>query len=201
MIRTLIAESVALVRMGLTASLADEPDIKVVAELDRPGTVVPAACALEPDVAVVDGVMVEHDGYATVRSLHAAVPACHSVIMAASRSACELRAAVAARADGFVLKDAAPNKVTEAIRRVAAGGKAIDPELAFSALNSPANPLTPREVDVLRLAALGAPSPEIARELCLSVGTVRNYLSRIIGKTGARNRVNAIRIADGAGWL
>jgi two-component system response regulator DesR len=200
-IRTLIAESVALVRVGLSSFLADEPGIKVVAELDRPGTVVPAACALEPDVAVVDGVMAGHDGYATVRALHAAVPACGTVIMATSRSTCELRAAIAACADGFVLKDSPPSKITEAIRRVAAGGKAIDPDLAFSALNSPANPLTPREVDVLRLAALGAPAPEIAGELCLSVGTVRNYLSRVIGKTGARNSVDAIRIAGGAGWL
>jgi two-component system response regulator DesR len=200
-IRTLIAESVALVRLGLVAVLAKEPDIKVVAELDRPEPVVPAACRLQPDVAVVDGYMAAYDGFATIRELHAAVPSCGSVIMASSSSPCELREAVAACPDGLVVKDSAPDKITEAIRRVAAGKKALDPDLAFSALNSEASPLTPREVDVLRLAAQGAPAMEIAGELYLSVGTVRNYMSRVIGKTGARNRVDAIRIADRAGWL
>jgi two-component system response regulator DesR len=99
------------------------------------------------------------------------------------------------------VKDSAPDKITEAIRHVAAGRKAIDPDLAFTALNTAASPLTGREIDVLRLAAKGAPAMEIADELYLSVGTVRNYISRVIGKTGARNRVDAIRIADRAGWL
>jgi two-component system response regulator DesR len=200
-IRTLIAESAALMRAGLLALLAKEPDITVVAELDRAELVVPAACRLEPDVAVVDGTMVAHDGFAAIRELHAAVPACGSVIMSSSHSPCELREAVAACADGFVVKDSDPDKIAEAIRRVAAGKKALDPDLVFSILNSPASPLTRREVDVLRLAAQGEPAMEIAGKLYLSVGTVRNYMSRVIGKTGARNRVDAIRIAEGAGWL
>jgi two-component system response regulator DesR len=200
-IRTLIAESVALVRAGLLALLAKEPDINVVAELDRRELVVPAACRLQPDVALVDGDMAAYDGFAAVRELHAHVPACGLVIMASSPSPCELREAVAASADGFVVKDSAPDKITEAIRRVAAGKKALDPDLAFSTLNSAASPLTAREIDVLRLAAQGEPAMEIAGKLYLSVGTVRNYMSRVIGKTGARNRMDAIRIAEGAGWL
>ena len=202
MIRTLVAESVALMRVGLRALLAQEPDIEVVAELDRPEDVVPAACQLEPDVALVDAALAAHDGFAPIRALHASVPGCGLVIMAASgHNPGEVREAIAARAEGFVTKDSDPDKITEAIRRVAAGKKALDPDLAFSTLNSLASPLTPRELDVLRLTAQGEPAMEIADLLYLSVGTVRNYMSRIIGKTGARNRVEAIRIAEGEGWL
>jgi two-component system, NarL family, response regulator DesR len=200
-IRTLIAESVGLVRVGLFAVLNREPDIKVVAELDRPEFVVPTALRLQPDVAVVDGAMAANDGLATIRELHAAVPACGLIIMTSSNNPGELREAIAARADGFVAKDSDPDKITEAIRRVAAGKKALDPDLAFSTFNILASPLTQREVDVLRLAAQGEPAMEIAEQLYLSVGTVRNYMSRAIGKTGARNRIDAIRIAEGAGWL
>jgi two-component system response regulator DesR len=145
--------------------------------------------------------MAAHDGFAAIRELHAAAPACASVIMSASHSPGELRQAIAARADGFVVKDSDPGKITDAIRRVAAGKKALDPDLAFFTLTSLPSPLTPREADVLRLAAQGEPAVEIAGRLYLSVGTVHNYMSRVIGKTGARNRVDAIRIAEGSGWL
>lgn len=201
MIKTVIAESVALMRAGLLALLAKEPDIEVVADIDRRELVVPAVCRLQPDVVAVDCDMAAHDGFAAIRELNARVPSCGSVVMSSSHSPCELREAVAACADGFVVMDSDADKITEAIRRVAAGGKALDPDLAFFTLNSPASPLTPREIAVLRLAAQGEPALEIAGKLYLSVGTVRNYMSRVIGKTGARNRVDAIRIAEGAGWL
>jgi two-component system, NarL family, response regulator DesR len=200
-IRTLIAESVALMRAGLLVFLASEPDIKVVAELDRPELVIPAACQMQPDVAVIDGAIAAQDGFAAIRELHKAAPACASIIMSASYSPSELREAIAAHADGFVVKDSDPGKITDAIRRVAEGKKALDPEIAFSTLASQVSPLTPREVDVLRLAAQGEPAVEIAGRLFLSVGTVHNYMSKVIGKTGARNRVDAIRIAECAGWL
>jgi two-component system, NarL family, response regulator DesR len=200
-IRTLIAEGIALTRVGLLALLGKEPDITVVAELDRPELVVPAARRLRPDVALVDGAMGTRDGFATIRELHAAVPACAVIVMASSHNPGEMREAIAASADGVVGKDSAPDKITEAIHRVAAGKKAFDPDLAFSTINSPANPLTRREVDVLHLAAQGEPAMEIAERLHLSVGTVHNYISRVIGKTGARNRIDAIRIAESAGWL
>lgn len=171
MIRTLIAESVALTRVGLFALLGKEPDIKIVAELDRAEFVVPTASRLQPDVAVIDGDMAAHDEFAAIRALHDAVPACGSVILANSHShsPCELRDAVAACAAGFVPKDSEPDKITETVRRVAVGRKALDPDLAFSTLNDAASPLTAREIDVLRLAAQGAPAREIiAGELFLS---------------------------------
>lgn len=202
MIRTLIAETNALVRAGLSSFLDREPDIKVVAELGRSQDLISAACALGAQVAVLDADMAAPDRFAAVRALRAAVPACGSLIMAsASDKPYDLRAAFTACADGVVREDSDPDKITEAVRRIAAGGKAVDPDLAFSALNNADNPLTPREVDVLRLVAGGSPVREIAGELYLSAGTVNNYLSRAIGKTGARNRVDAIRIADQAGWL
>jgi two-component system response regulator DesR len=174
--------------------------MEVVAELDRAELVVPVAGMSRPDVAVIaEGIAGQR--FATIRALRVAVPACGSVIVASGHSPGKLREAVAASADGFLLMESTPDKITEAIRRVAAGGKALDPDLVFSALNTETSPLTARETDVLRLAAKGAPVTEIADELYLSVGTVRNYISRVIGKTGARGRVDAIRIAEGAGWL
>jgi two-component system, NarL family, response regulator DesR len=198
-IRTLIAESAVLLRTGLHAILSREPDIEVVAELDRPGLVVPTAARLRPDVAVVDGAMVARDGFATIRQLHAVVPTCGSVIMSSGDSPCDLREAMAAHAAGLVEKDSDPDKFTDAVRRVAAGEKVLDPDLEPTLTSS--SPLTQRELDVLRLAARGEPAMEIAGRLYLSVGTVHNYMSRAIEKTGGRNRVDAIRIAAGAGWL
>jgi two-component system, NarL family, response regulator DesR len=200
-IRTLIAEQTSLIRAGLVAFLSCSDDIEVVAELQRGDQVVPASRALLPDVAVLAAALPGADGFATARALHAELPSCHSLIMGDQRDPAGLRRAVAAHASGFVVRDAAPDFITEAVRRVARGRKVIDPDLAFAALNAAKNPLTSRELDALRLAAQGAPTAEIARDLCLSVGTVRNYLSRAIAKTGARNRVDAIRIAVDAGWL
>ena len=201
MIRTLIAEQTSLIRAGLVAFLSCADDIEVVAELQRGDQVVPASRALLPDVAVLAAALPGADGFAAARALHAELPSCHSLIMGDQRDPAGLRRAVAAHASGFVVRDAAPDFITEAVRRVARGRKVIDPDLAFAALNAAKNPLTSRELDALRLAAQGATTAEIARDLCLSVGTVRNYLSRAIAKTDARNRVDAIRIAVGAGWL
>jgi two-component system response regulator DesR len=200
-IRTLIAEQTSLIRAGLVAFLSCSDDIEVVAELQRGDQVVPASRALLPDVAVLAAALPGADGFAAARALHAELPSCHSLIMGDQRDPAGLRRAVAAHASGFVVRDAAPDFITEAVRRVATGRKVIDPDLAFAALNAAKNPLTSRELDALRLAAQGATTAEIARDLCLSVGTVRNYLSRAIAKTDARNRVDAIRIAVGAGWL
>ena len=201
MIRTLIAEQTSLIRAGLVAFLSCSDDIEVVAELQRGDQVVPASRALLPDVAVLAAALPGTDGFAAARALHAELPSCYSLIMGDQRDPAGLRRAVAAHASGFVVRDAAPDFITEAVRRVATGRKVIDPDLAFAALNAAKNPLTSRELDALRLAAQGATTAEIARDLCLSVGTVRNYLSRAIAKTDARNRVDAIRIAVGAGWL
>jgi two-component system response regulator DesR len=201
MIRTLIAEQTSLIRAGLVASLSRAGDIDVIAELRRGDQVVSASLAFRPDVAVLAAALPGADGFAAARALHAELPSCRSLIMGEHRDPAGLRRAVAAHATGFVARDVAPEFMAEAVRRVARGKKVIDPELAFAALNTAKNPLTARELDALRLAAEGATTAEIARDLCLSVGTVRNYLSRAITKTGGRNRVDAIRIAVGAGWF
>jgi len=200
-IRTLIAEQTCIIRAGLVAFLSCADDIKVIAELQRGDDVVSASRALLPDVAVLGASLPGADGFAAARALHAELPTCHSLIMSDQRDPAGVRRAVAAHATGFVVRDAPPDFLTDAVRRAAGGKKVIDPDLAFAALNAEENPLTSRELDALRLAAQGATTAEIATDLCLSAGTVRNYLSRAIAKTGARNRVDAIRIITSAGWL
>jgi two-component system response regulator DesR len=200
-IRTLIADRIALIRAGLVACISRERDIEVVAELDRREPVLPTVAALRPDVAVIDDGIAAADGFAVIKDLHNAAPSCRTLIMATQPCPRDLRQAVAAHAAGFMRKDADPDGISQAIRQVAQGMKALDPDLAFAALDALVNPMTPRETDVLRLAALGAPTAEIARQLCLTTGTVRNHISAIITKTGARNRVDVIRIADRCGWL
>jgi two-component system, NarL family, response regulator DesR len=200
-ISTLIAERVALIRAGLVACISQECDIKVVAEVDRGEQVLPAASSLSPDVALIDDDIACCNGFAVIDALHTVTPSCRTLIMATKPRPCDLRKAISAHATGFVRKDSALEDISEAIRHVANGGRTLDPDLAFAALDTPVNPMTPRECDVLRLAAEGAPTAEIARLLCLTAGTVRNHISSIIAKIGARNRVDAIRIADYCGWL
>lgn len=200
MIRTLVAESSVLICTGLLTLFAGQPDIEVVAELEEAGLLVPAADASQPDVAIIAEEIAGY-GFSAIRALREKVPGCRSVVMVSRHSPGMLREAVKAGADGFLERVPAPGAIVDAIRLIASGRKAIDPDLAFSALNSEASPLTPREIDVLRLAAEGAPAVEIATALYLSVGTVRNYFSRAVEKTGARTKMDAIRIAEGAGWL
>lgn len=200
-IKTLIAEPSSITRVGLAVLMSETDDIDVVAELDRGDRVLPAAQALLPDVALLAADLPGLDGFATADALHLKLPSCHSLIMGEQRDPSDLRRAVAAHATGFIVSDARADFITEAVRRAARGLKVVDPDLAFAALNAAQSPLTPRELDALRLAGEGSTTTEIARELCLSAGTVRNYLSRAVAKTGARNLVDAIRIADGAGWF
>lgn len=162
---------------------------------------VSASRLLRPDVAVLAATLPEIDGFAAACALHAQLPSCHSLIMGERRNPASLRRAMAAHASGFIAADAAGDFLTESVRRAATGQLVADCDLAFEALNAPPSPLTQRELDALRLGAEGATTAEIATKLCLSVGTVRNYLSRVVAKTGARNRVDAIRIAQEAGWF
>jgi two-component system response regulator DesR len=201
MIRTLIAERIALLRAGLVACVTREQDIEVVGEVDRCEPVVPAVAALQPDVVIIDDGIASLNDFAVVRAMHTTSPFCRTLIMATSPRPCDLRKAAAAHAAGFVRKDASPESLSAAIRRVATGMKALDPDLAFATLDVPLNPMTQRECAVLQLAAAGAPTAEIAGQLYLTAGTVRNHISSIITKIGARNRVDAIRIADHCGWL
>lgn len=200
MIRTLVAESSVLICSGLLTLLAGQPDIEVVADLEEAGLLVSAADESRADVAII-AEEIAGNGFTAIRALRERVPGCRSVVMVSRHSPGRLREAVKAGADGFLERVPTPGAIIEAIRLIASGGKAIDPDLAFSALNAEASPLTPREIDVLRLAAEGAPAAEIATTLYLSVGTVRNYISRAVEKTAARTKMDAVRIAEDAGWL
>ncbi|GAA3641915.1 response regulator transcription factor [Nonomuraea antimicrobica] len=198
MIRILIAEHLPLVRRGLLATLGAEPDFRVVAEAGRSEEVVRAAVAAAADVAVVD---LDLPGRPAVTEVAAHVPRCGVLILSAAPNPAQVRQALAGPALGFMSLCVAPERLAEGVRQVAAGRRAIESELAVAALQCATNPLTRRELDVLRIAAGGARSTEIADELFLSVGTVRNHLSRIMCKTGARNRLDAVRIASDSGWL
>lgn len=201
MIRVLLAEDMAMVRGALVALLAYETDIEVVAELERGDHIVAVATGLEPDVAVIDIGLPGMDGLTAARRLTEVLPKCHSLILTAMGTPRTLRQALDAKIRGFVVKDAPPSVLADSIRRVAKGECVIDSELASSALAGTRDPLTTREHDVLEAAAEGAPVSEIACRLCLAPGTVRNYLSVIIGKLGARNRIDAVRIARDEGWI
>jgi two-component system response regulator DesR len=190
-----------LIRGGLAALLSGHPDMVVVAALESADKAIPVAYELKPDVILLGAGVDETNDFATVRTLQDELGSCAIVIMANRRRPGDLRRAAAAGVMGYLLIDAPPDVLADSVRRVAQGEPVIDAELAFAALGSVESPLTGRELDVLRLAAQGASSAEIAGNLFLSVRTVRNHISRIIGKVGARNRVDAIRIADDAGWL
>ncbi|GAA2206391.1 response regulator transcription factor [Nonomuraea monospora] len=198
MIRILIAEHLPLVRRGLLATLAAEPDLRVVAEAVRGEEVVRAALSSEADVAVVD---FDLPGPPVTGDLAEHVPRCRVLILSAAPNPGQVREALSGPALGFMSLCVPPERLAEGVRQVAAGRQAIEAELAVAALQCASNPLTRRELDVLRIAAGGARSTEIADELFLSVGTVRNHLSRIMCKTGARNRLDAVRIASDCGWL
>jgi two-component system, NarL family, response regulator DesR len=200
-IRLLLADDQALVRGALAALLNLEPDLEVVAEVGRGDEVVPEARRTRPDVALLDVEMPGLDGIAATAAVRAAVPACKVLVVTTFGRPGYLRRAMAAGASGFVVKDTPARQLADAVRRVAAGLRVVDPTLAAETLASGDSPLTPREVDVLRSARTGGTVADIAAALSLSEGTVRNHLSSAIGKTGARTRAEAVRLADENGWL
>ncbi|MGW3497507.1 response regulator transcription factor [Streptomyces sp. NPDC001020] len=201
MIRILLAEDVHMVRGALVALLELEPDLQVVASVARGDLIVSSALEARPDVAVIDIDLPGVDGLTAAAELHEKVPECRTLILTSLGRPGTLRRAMAARVSGFLLKDSPPSRLAQAVRSVAAGQRVIDPELALSAWEAPDNPLSPRETQVLRLAARGADAAEIADHLYLTQGTVRNYLTAIVDKLHARNRIDAIRIAEEAGWI
>ncbi|MFE3519535.1 DNA-binding response regulator [Streptomyces sp. NPDC059166] len=200
-VRILLAEDVHMIRGALVALLQLEPDLRVVAAVDRGDVIVPAALASKPDVAVIDVDLPGTDGLTAAAELHEQLPSCRTLILTSLGRPGTLRRALSAHVTGFLLKDSPPDQLALAVRSVATGRRVVDPQLALTAWDSPENPLSPRELEVLRLAARGADAAEIAGCLYLSKGTVRNYLTAIVGKLGARNRIDAIRIAEEAGWL
>jgi two-component system, NarL family, response regulator DesR len=200
-IRLLLADDQALVRGALAALLSLEPDLAVVAEVGRGDEVVDAALRTRPDVALLDVEMPGLDGVAATAALREAVPHCRVLVVTTFGRPGYLRRAMEAGASGFVVKDTPARQLAEAVRRVHAGLRVVDPSLAAETLASGRNPLTARETDVLRAARDGATVADLAASLHLSEGTVRNHLSAAIGKTGTRTRAEAVRRAEENGWL
>jgi two-component system response regulator DesR len=201
MIRLLIADDQELFRTALAALLTLQEDFEVVASVGRGEEVAAAAREHQPDVALLDIEMPGIDGLAAAAVLAREVPRCRSLILTTFGRPGYLRRSMESGAVGFVVKDAPPEQLADAIRRVMTGERVVDPALAAATLAGGVSPLTARERDVLVAARRGATVADIARKLVLSEGTVRNYLSAAMAKVGARNRAEAVRMADERGWL
>jgi len=200
-IRLLIAEDMHIVRSALVALLETEDDLEVVAAVERGDQVMDALVRTQPDVAVLDLEMPGGDGVSVAKRLKAESPATKVIILTALGRPAAVRNALAAGVNGFVLKNAPVDDLVDGIRRVAAGGRVLHPELAAAAVQSGDSPLTPRESDVLTLVADGCGVREAASALSLSEGTVRNYLTATMDKLGARGRTDAVKIAQSNGWI
>ena len=200
MIKVLIAEDQAMVLGALAALIDIEPDLEVVAQASSGSDALKAALTLKPDVVVTDIEMPGLSGLELAMELRQRGSTARVIILTTFARPGYLRRALDAGANGYLLKDAPSKRLADAIRRAHGGGRAVDPELAAEAW-SESDPLTDRERQVLRLAAEGQAGAEIAEQLELSEGTVRNYLSEAISKLGAKNRVEAARIARVKGWL
>jgi two-component system response regulator DesR len=200
-VRVLLAEDQAMVRGALSALLSLEGDIEIVAEASRGDEVLPAALESLPDVALLDIEMPGGDGLEAAAILHERLPSCRVVILTTFGRAGYLRRAMESGAVGFLLKDAPASELAKAIHGAMKGERAIDPALAAAALSEGDSPLTEREREVLAASEGGATIEDVAARLYLSEGTVRNYLSTAIKKLGARNRIEAARLAERKGWL
>ncbi|TDE94920.1 response regulator transcription factor [Occultella glacieicola] len=200
-IRLLLADDQSLVRGALAALLGLESDLEVVAEVGSGDEVLPAARRHHPDVALLDVEMPGMDGITATERLRRELPQVRVLIVTTFGRPGFLSRALAAGANGFVVKDTPAAQLADAVRRVAAGLRVVDPALATDSLVEGHSPLTARETDALRAARDGSSVAVIAGRLFLSQGTVRNHLSAAIGKTGASNRAEAVRIAEDRGWL
>lgn len=200
-IRLLLADDQALVRGALAALLDLEPDLEVVAQVGRGDEVVGAARSSDAQVCLLDIEMPGADGIEAAAAIRTQLPSVRSLIVTTFGRPGYLRRAIDAGASGFVVKDTPAAELADAVRRVHAGLRVVDPTLATESLASGENPLTVRETDVLRAALSGATVATIAAEVHLSAGTVRNHLSSAIGKTGAATRGEAAHIARDRGWI
>jgi two-component system response regulator DesR len=201
LIKVLLAEDQGMMRGALALLLNLEEDFEVVGQVAAGDQIVPTAREVRPDVAVLDIEMPGRSGLDAAADLHAELPACKILIVTTFGRPGYLRRAMEAGASGFLVKDGPVEDLAHAIRRVLAGERVVDPELATDALSTGPNPLTARERDVLAAAVDGSTIADIAGRLHLSESTVRNYLSSAIGKTGSRNRIEAVRAARHNGWL
>lgn len=200
-IRLLLADDQALVRGALSALLGLEPDLEVVAEVGSGDAVLPAVLEHRPDVALLDVEMPGLDGISATAEVRRAAPDTRVLIVTTFGRPGYLRRALQAGASGFVVKDTPAAQLADAVRRVHAGLRVVDPGLATDSLLAGESPLTARETEVLQAARDGSSVAAIAAKLFLSEGTVRNHLSSAIGKTGATNRAEAVLTAEGNGWL
>jgi two-component system, NarL family, response regulator DesR len=207
-IRAMLAHHGALIRGAIAFVLDTEDDINVVAEIGSYEDIRDTVLACRPDITVLDLDLLPDPvarGSAELPALwalHQALAGCHLLVLAEARKAAALGPMLGAQQPGlgFLAKDGPPERLVAAVRKVADGEPMLDPDLVVSALRT-RSPLTPRETQVLSVAAEGVPVAEVADRLLLSPGTVRNHLSRVIGKTGARTRIEAVRIAQDAGWI
>ncbi|MDR6973534.1 two-component system response regulator DesR [Streptomyces sp. 3330] len=200
-IRVLLAEDQGMMRGALALLLGLETDIEVVAQVGTGDAIVDAALLHRPDVALLDIELPGISGLEAAAELRDQAPGCRVLILTTFGRPGYLRRAMEAGAAGFLVKDGPVEELAAAIRRVLAGETVVDPALAAAALSAGPNPLTARERDVLKASVDGAAVSDIAARLHLSESTVRNYLSSAIGKTGTRNRMEAMREARQQGWL
>ncbi|MDQ7903914.1 response regulator transcription factor [Phytohabitans sp. ZYX-F-186] len=201
MIRIMVVEEMGLLRSALRTVLSSEHDLEVVAEIGERTQILPAAGRERPDVVVVDVDLTAADTRGVLARLREQLPQVALLALSGRWTADSLRRALAAGTLGFAGTDVAPAQFVRIVRSVAGGNRVIDPAVAAAVLNPPPNPLTTREREILRAAAEGLPPKEIAVRLYLAHGTVRNRMSAILRKTGARNRLEAIRRAQERGWL
>ncbi|MGN6754036.1 MAG: response regulator [Intrasporangium sp.] len=200
-IKVLLADDQALVRGALAALLGLERDLDVVAEVGRGDEVLDAARRTGAQVCLLDIEMPGGTGIEVAAQLRRDLPSCRALIVTTFGRPGYLRRALEAGAAGFVVKDTPARELAEAVRRVHAGLRVVDPTLAAESLVDGANPLTEREREVLRVALDGGTVAAIAGQVHLSAGTVRNHLSAAIGKTGTSTRAEAARVAQERGWL
>ncbi|MEU8615601.1 response regulator transcription factor [Actinoplanes sp. NPDC048791] len=201
MIRILLVEPVNLLRGALAATLSLEEDFEVVADLGCLDEALDMARAVPPDVAVVNVELLADDGLRTIDRLTAEQPRCATLVLAGPDAPGRLSRALDVHVRGVVGTQAAPCELVRGIRQLARGERVIDASLAVAMVAAPRSPLSSRELDVLSVVASGVPSEEVAAKLHLTPGTVRNYISAVLRKTGARNRLEAVRLAEEAGWF
>jgi two-component system response regulator DesR len=201
MIRLLLADDENLIRSALAALLAMEDDLEVVAQAASGHEALAMARLHRPHVAVLDLQMPGLDGIAVAEALHTDLPECASLIVTSHGRPGHLKRALAAGVRGFLPKTVSAQVLADVVRAVRGGGRYVDPELAAEAISAGDSPLTPREADVLELAAGGASVEEIAHRAALSPGTVRNYLSSAAAKLGTANRHEAVQVARTHGWI
>ena len=201
MIRLLLADDENLIRSALAALLGMQDDLQVVAQAASGDEALAMARIHRPDVAVLDLQMPGRDGIAVAEALRSDLPGCAAIIVTSHGRPGHLKRALAAGVRGFLPKTVSAQTLAAAVRTAHDGGRYLDPDLAAEAISAGDSPLTPREADVLELAADGVPVEEIAQRAALSPGTVRNYLSAAASKLGAANRHEAVHLARTHGWI